>query len=112
MNGSNIEIVMDLLVTLSVILLVVLVFCWIWILTPSSWTRAKTRKMKMYRNVRESRPDVYIPGLRDLAASRFLATSRLDEIRCYRCGALSPTHYHGCPYAAQWCIETVAKPRG
>lgn len=109
MGTSNVEIVMDFLVTVCVILLVVIVFYWIWILATTRWTRVKTRKVKMYRNVRECKAEV---GRLFLSAFVEVISDLIDEARCYRCGALSPTHYHGCPYAAQWCIETIAKPGG
>ncbi len=109
MGTSNIEIVMNFLVTLSVILIVVLAVYWIWILATTRWTRVKTRKVRINRHVREFKAEV---GRIFLSAFVEVISDLIDEARCYRCGALSPTHYYGCPYAAQWCIETIAKPGG
>lgn len=105
MDASNIEMVKGFLVMLGVTLFVVIIVCWIWLLATS--LRVKTRKVKMRKDIMELKGSIGQPFM---GAFTGIIDNMTDEIRCYRCGARSPAHYHGCPYAAQWCIETIAKP--
>ena len=86
-----------------------------WFLGYRDGLRKATKKQMRSMNHR-------VVELKGNIGKRFLSpfTEIVDNLRlndsvvtkCYRCGAPASTHYHGCPYAAQWQFITIAKPGG
>ena len=107
MDISNIEMVTSFLVMIGVTLCAVIAVYWIWILATSR--RVKTSRMKMSKNVMELKGEIGQPFL---SAFIGIIGNLTDETRCIHCGAVMPDHYHGCPFAAQWQLVTIAKPGG
>lgn len=96
MNESTIDILL-VIIDVVIIALTGVLAGWVW------GYQAAYRKVT---KLSEGKSNVYIPGLRDLAASR------IDEARCIQCGATMPDHYHGCILAAEFKLVTIAKPGG